>query len=254
MTGVGALLRKELLEQRRTMRLVIVGGLFLAFGILSPVIAKYTPEIIGALVPADQLPLVLPTPTLADAIGQFVKNVGGTLTLAAILLAMGLVASEKERGTAAFVLTRPAGRGAFIVAKMAAVAITLGLAMALAGAGAYVYTVWLFSAPPVVGFAEMCALLWLGQVVIAAITLLGSALVRSAVAAAAIGFAAYVGLTILSALPMIGPYTPMGLQGPAMSLALGADPGDLVGPIVVNVGLVVGATLLAWLSFRRQEL
>jgi len=254
MTGVGALLRKELLEQWRTMRLGIVAGLFLALGILSPVIAKYTPEIFSALLPADQLPIVIPTPTMADAIGQFVKNVGGTLTLAAILLAMGLVASEKERGTAAFVLTRPAGRGAFIVAKMAALTVTLGLSMALAGAGAYVYTTWLFAAPPIVGFAAMCVLLWLGQVVIAALTLLGSTLVRSAIAAGAIGFAAYIGLTILSALPTIGPYTPMGLQGPAMSLALGTEPTDLLGPILVNVGLVVAATLLAWLSLRRQEL
>jgi ABC-2 type transport system permease protein len=254
LTGVDALLRKELLEQWRTMRLVIVAGLFLAFGILSPVIAKYTPEIFAALLPADQLPIVIPTPTLTDAIGQFVKNVGGTLTIAAILLAMGLVASEKERGTAAFVLTTPAGRGAFIVAKLTAVAVTLGLSMAVAGAGAYVYTAWLFSAPSPAGFAAMCLLLWLGQVVIASITLLGSALVRSVVAAGAIGFAAYIGLTILSALPMIGPYTPMGLQGPAMALTLGSNPGDLVGPILANVGLVVGATLLAWLSFRRQEL
>jgi ABC-2 type transport system permease protein len=254
MTGVGTLLRKELLEQWRTMRLVIVAGLFLAFGILSPVLAKYTPEIVAALLPADQLPIVIPTPTTADAIGQFVKNVGGTLTLAAILLAMGLVATEKERGTAAFVLTRPAGRGAFIVAKMTAVALTLGLAMALSGAGAYVYTAWLFSAPPIGGFAAMCVLLWLGQVVIAAMTLLGSTLVRSTVAAGAIGFGAYIGLTLLSALPTIGPYTPMGLQGPAMSLALGTDPTELAGPIVVNVGLVVGATLFAWASLRRQEL
>jgi ABC-2 type transport system permease protein len=254
MTGIGPLLRKELLEQRRTMRLLIVAGLFLVCGILSPVIAKYTPEIFGALLPAGQLPIDIPTPTLADAIGQFVKNVGGTLTLAAILLAMGLVSAEKERGTAAFVLTRPAGRGAFIVAKMVAVAVTLGLSMALGGAGAYVYTTWLFTAPPVGGFIAMCVLLWLGQLVIAALTLLGSTLVRSTIAAGAIGFGAYIGLSLLSALPTIGPYTPMGLQGPAISLAMGTEPTELAGPILVNVGLVVGATLLGWLSLRRQEL
>ena len=75
---------------------------------LSPVLAKYTPELIKALVPANQVPVILPVPTTADAIAQFVKSVGQTLTLAAILLAMGSVATEKERGTAAFILTRPA--------------------------------------------------------------------------------------------------------------------------------------------------
>jgi len=253
-TGLAVLVRKELLEQRRTLRLVVVGAVFLAFGMLSPVLAKYFPELIKALVPANQVPPNLPVPTTADAVAQFVKNVGQTLTLAAILLAMGTVAAEKERGTAAFILTKPASRAAFVVAKLVGLGATLGVAMIAAGLGAYAYTAWLFTAPPVAGYAAMCVLLWLSLLVIAALTLLGSALVRSAVAAGAIGFAAYIGLAVVSALPTIGPYTPAGLQGPAAQLALGEAASDLVGPIVVNVLIVAGATALAWLSFRRQEL
>lgn len=254
MTGFAVLLRKELFEQWRTMRLGIVTGLFLAFGILSPILAKYTPEIIGALVPAGSIPLTIPTPTTKDAIDQFVKNVGSTLTLAGILLAMGLVAAEKERGTAAFILTKPAGRGAFIAAKFAALAVTLGVAMAVAGGAAYGYTAWLFEAPPIAGYAAMCVLLWLGQLVIASATLLGSALVRSVAPAAGIGFAAFIGASILSALPTIGRYTPPGLLGPAAALGLGEDPGPLLGPVAINVTLAAGAVILAWISFRRQEL
>ena len=254
MTGFGVLLRKELLEQWLTMRLVIVVGLYLAFGILSPIFARYLPEIIGALVPPDQLPIALPTPTVVDAVSQFVKNVGSTLTLVAILLAMGLVASEKERGTAAFILTKPAGRAAFLAAKFGAVGLTLGIAMAVSGAAAYGYTALLFEAPPLGGFVAMCALLWLGQLVIASFTLLGSALVRSVAPAAGIGFAAFIGLSIVSALPTLGPYTPPGLLGPATALAAGTDPGNVLGPVAVNAALAVGAVVFAWLSFRRQEL
>ncbi len=254
MTGLSVLVRKELLEQWRTMRLVIVVVVFLAFGILSPVLAKYTPELIKALVPPNQVPPNLPLPTIADAIGQFVKNVGQTLSLAAILLAMGAIATEKERGTAAFLLTKPASRAAFIVAKFVALGATLGVAMIAAGVAAYGYTAWLFTAPPIAGFAAMCALLWLSLLVIGAVTLLGSALARSAVAGGAIGFAAYIVLAIVSALPTIGPYTPAGLGGPATQLALGQPPTDLVGPLAANVLIVSGATVLAWLSFRRQEL
>jgi ABC-2 type transport system permease protein len=253
-TGLAVLVRKELLEQWRTFRLVIVVVVFVAFGILSPVLAKYTPELIKALVPAGQLPVALPVPTMADAIVQFTKNVGQTLTLAAILLAMGSIATEKERGTAAFLLTKPASRAAFVVAKLAGIAATLAIAMAAAGVAAYAYTAWLFSPPPALGFAGMCVVLWLGLLVVGAITLLGSALTRSAIAAGAIGFGAYIGLAIVSALPTIGPYTPAGLQGPAMQLALGETPPDLVGPIVVNVLIVAASTALAWASFRGQEL
>jgi ABC-2 type transport system permease protein len=254
MTGLTVLLRKELLEQWRTMRLVIVTIVFIAFGIMSAVFARYLGEIVTALVPADQIPVALPTPTMADAIDQLVKNVGQTLSLGVILLAMGLVASEKERGTAAFILTRPASRAAFITAKLAALAVTLGVAMAACGAAAYAYTAWLFEPPPAAGFAATCLLLWLSLLAVGALTLLGSTLVRSTVAAGAIGFAAYVGLAIVSALPTIGPYTPAGLFGPAMRLGAGADAGDVVGPVLANVLIVAGATVAAWLALRRQEL
>ena len=125
MTGYRVLLRKELREQWRTMRLGIVVIVYLVFGILSPVLARYMPELITGMLPPDQVPLRLPTPTTADAIDQFVKNVGGTLTIAAVLLAMGMIVAEKERGTAAFILTKPAGRGAFVGAKLTALAATL---------------------------------------------------------------------------------------------------------------------------------
>lgn len=254
MTGYRVLLRRELLEQWRTMRLGIVVIVFLLFGLLSPVLARYTPELIGSFLPPDQLPLRLPTPTTADAISQFIKNVGGTLTLAGVLLAMGMVASEKERGTAAFILTKPAGRGAFVAAKLTALAVTLGLAMAASGAAAYAYTGWLFTAPPIGGFAAMVLSIWLAQLSIASLTLLGSALVRSVVAAGALGFAAYVILALVSALPTIGQYTPAGLQNAAGELALGGMPPTIVAAVAANLALVAGAGVLAWLALRRQEI
>lgn len=254
MIGLPVLIRKELFEQWRTMRLVILTVVFLAFGIMSPVLAKYTPELVKALVPPNQLPVALPAPTVADAIAQFGKNVGQILTVAAILLSMGAIATEKERGTAAFILTKPASRAAFVVAKLVGIATTLAVAMAAAGLASYAYTAWLFTPPSATGYVAMCVLLWLSLLGIAAITLFGSALTRSAIAAGAIGFAAYIGLAVISALPTVGPYTPAGLQGPAMQLALGEATSELGGPLLANALIVAGATLLAWLSLRRQEL
>ena len=55
---------------------------------------------------------------LRDAADQFLKNLGQAGILTAILLAMGSVANEKERGTAALILSKPASRGAFLGAKL----------------------------------------------------------------------------------------------------------------------------------------
>ena len=91
----------------------------------------------------------LPPPTTADAIVQLAKNVGQLGVVVAILLAMGAVAAEKERGTAAFVLTLPAGRAAFLGAKLLAIGFTLLVAVALAAAGDWLYTTILFEPLPI---------------------------------------------------------------------------------------------------------
>jgi hypothetical protein len=104
------------------------------------------------------------------------------------------------------------------------------------------------------GFVAATVLLWLSLVVFAAITFLGSTLTRSALAAAGIGVVAFIVIGILSAFPAIAPYLPVGLGAPARAVALGQPPGDLVGPLLANVALIVVAPALAWLSFRRQEL
>lgn len=254
MTGYRVLLRKELREQWRTMRLGILVIVYLVFGILSPVLARYMPELITGMLPPDQVPLRLPTPTTADAIDQFLKNVGGTLTIAAVLISMGMIVSEKERGTAGFILTKPAGRGAFVGAKLTALAATLALALAISGVAAYAYTVWLFEPLPVAGFAAMVVLAWLAQLSIASITLLASAVVRSVVAAGAMGFAAYAILAMLSALPTVGAYLPAGLQSAAGEVAFGQVPSTLGVAIAVNVAIVAAAGFLAWLALRRQEI
>jgi ABC-2 type transport system permease protein len=252
-TGFRVLLRKELLEQVRTWRLVVVVIVFAIFGIGSPALARYTPELVKAFA-GNQFTLRVPTPTVADAVAQFLKNLGQTGILAAVLLSMGSVATEKERGTAALLLTKPVTRGAFLAAKLVAIAITLGIGILAAGSVGYAYTALLFSAPSLAGYAAMCGLLLLSLVGYASLTFLGSTLVRSPLPAAAIGVGAMVVLAILSVLPTIGANAPGNLNGPATALALGKTADPLLGPLMATIGLIVVSYLLAWLAFRRQEL
>jgi ABC-2 type transport system permease protein len=247
----GVLLRKELTESWRTLRLGTVVLVFGIAGLLSPVVARYTPEMLRAFMP-ESLPLTLPDPVIADAIAQYAKNVGGLLTLAAVLLAMGMIATERERGTAAFLFTRSVGRGAFVAAKLATLALILGLADVVAGAAAYGYTAWLFAPPPPLGFAALVVCLWLSHLAIGSLTLAGSAALRSVTAAAAFGVAAYLVLAVLSALPVIGPWTPAGLQAVGVGLADGGAP-DGLASLAANLVLIAGGGLAAVAVLRRQE-
>jgi ABC-2 type transport system permease protein len=252
MTSFEVLLAKELREQLRTMRLVVVLAVFGAFGILSPALAKALPDIIKAA--GGDIQITVPTPTVRDAMDQFTKNVGQIGALIAILISMGAVATEKERGTAGFLLTKPVGREEFLLGKIAAIAIVLGLGLALAGILAGVYTAFLFEPLSVPGTVASLALLWLSLAVYAAVTFLASVVTRSALVAGGIGFGAFIVAGIVSALPTIGQYMPNGLSRPAVSLALGLPGGDLAGPILVNLVLIVLALGAAGIAFRGQEL
>src|SRR4029078_6308053 len=124
------------------------------------------------------------------------------------LLAMGSVAVEKERGTAALLLTKPVSRGAFLLAKLLAIAATLLVGLLLGAVGGYYYTLILFEAVPTLGWAALASLLLVALVAYASLTFLGSVLSRSSLAAAAIGIGAMVVLAIVSALPSGGAVTP----------------------------------------------
>lgn len=253
MTGLGLMLGKELREQVRTMRLVVVVAVFAIFGLLSPVVARYTREIVEA-VGGGQFGGMIPDPTVADAVIQLTKNVGQFGVVIAILVAMGAVAAEKERGTAGFILTKPVTRVAFIVAKVVAIGSLLALALAVAGALAWVYTAILFEPLPVAGFAAAVGLLWLSLAVFAALTFLASVVAPSGIVAGGIGFGAFVLAGILSALPGIGAYLPTSLWGAADQLAVGVVPDPLLGPVLFNAAVVAAAIGLAAAVFRRQEL
>lgn len=246
-------LRKELLEQWRTYRMFLIAIVLIAFGMLSPLIAKITPELLRLLPGGDQLVGILPAPTVADAITQYIKNINQFAFLLAVLTTMGAVAQEKERGTAVLMLVKPLGRGAFLAAKFTALAITYLASILLAGLAAYYYTMVLFSAPDLTPWLLMNVLLWLYTLVYIAITLLASTLLKSQAGAAAIGFGAMAVISILGAVPNLNTYLPGQLINWAAT-AFTNPAATSWAAVCVSLGLISACLLSAWAIFEKQEL
>lgn len=245
------LLRKELLEQWRTMRLPSFLVVFFFVGVLSPATARYLPRLLEALGGAA-FAAAFPAPTIQDAYAQLAKNVGQLGTLVVIVISMAAVSSERERGTLAFLFSKPVARGSFLAAKLAGLGATLLLGTLLAGAVAYLYTALLF-APPTWGFVLLCLASFLTLLVFAAITLAASAITGSAVAAGGTGIVALLVFGMLSILPAVGPYAPTGALARATEIMSGASPETLLGPLVAQVGIVAVAFAVSLAAFSRQE-
>jgi len=256
MMGFRVLLAKELREQLRTNRFIAVVAVFVLFGIIGPLTDRYMKELIDAIgSQSGGFTIEVPGPSLDGVAAQILKNLSQFGIICALLLAMGSVAWEKERGTAGMILTKPASRAAFLAAKLVAISATLGVGVVLGFGIAYVYTLLLYPTVfPLGGYVAMALLLWWEIVIFAAITLMGSTVTRSAIAAAGIGLVALIVLGIVAALPVVGPYMPPSLGGPALKLVLGQDAGDILGPVLFNLALVPALFGITWLAFRRQEL
>lgn len=253
MRAYGLLVRKELLESLRTLRLPVVLIVFALLGLVSPVLARYVREILQAF-GGTQFEGVIPDPVARDAVSQLTRNLGQFGVLIAILVTMGSVANEKERGTVAFLLTKPIGRGAFLGAKVTTIGGLLAVATLLAGVLCWAYTAILFEPLPLLGYAAAIMVVWLSLAVFAALTFAASVVAPSALVAGGIGLGLLLVAGFASVLPGLAPYLPTGLWGIADELAVGNAPDPTLGPIVVNVVIILAAIGLAWWSFRRQEL
>jgi ABC-2 type transport system permease protein len=256
-SGFGILIRKELLESWRTRRLPVVATLFLVVGMISPLTAKYLPDILKAAL-GDQMTIPIPTPTAVMALDQLQKNLAQLGALVAIALAMGGVSGELDRGTAALVLAQPVTRAAFLAAKLVAIGVVLALATLMAGIAAWVYTAVLFEPLPVGGWIAMVVLSWLALAAWSALTFLASAAARSTAAAAGVGFVAWIAVSLAAIVPTFDRFLPTGLTVPAIQLAAGATDGLDAAKLATAIGgtaaIVVASMAGAILVFRRREL
>ena len=247
-------LGKELLQQWRTKRVLVITAVFTLFGLISPLIANFTPELLRSVSGAEQFADLVPTPTTADALGQYIKNITQFGFIIAVLQGMGAVAGEKEKGTAALILSKPLPRWAFLLSKFSAQALIYLLAFALAAVGAYYYTLVLFEPLALLPFmlGNLLLLVWL--LAFAAVTLLGSAVAASTGAAAAVALAGAVALLLAGSLPRVGSLAPGGLVTWAGQLGLGSGVQPNGGALAATLVLVVISLVAALAVFEGQEL
>lgn len=249
------LLRKELLEQWRTRRLLVLGALFLFFGFLGPITAQLTPELLKLVgTTAPGVVIHLPPPSVNDAVGQYLKNLAQILPLAVLLVAMGSVVGEKERGTLPMVLAKPIPRGSVLGAKFVALVTSVAVSLFLGAVAAFYYTQILFGGLPLGGFLALNLLAGLYLLVVLSLTFLASTVARSTVVAAALAIGLWLAQAILAGLPRVGRASPSALLGWAAQVGVGIQGKGEWLALWVSLAIVAASFGVAWWSFRRQEL
>ena len=254
MTGYRLLLEHEIVGAWRTYRIAAICLLFVLIGVAAPVVLRFGTDLVTQIAPPD--------PELGFdevGVGDVVEALLGLLTrfgaIAAVLLAMGSVAGERERGTMAFTLSKPVGRVAYIWSKFVAMAMILGVGTLLAVLAGWLYTSLLFDMQARMPWLQLAILAWLYLLVPTALTLLASALAPSSMGAAALALGALLVLAIASTVPTLDRWLPNGLIELARAAALRDDSVDLDAgrTIGVTVAFVATPLVLTWLRLRRLD-
>lgn len=250
MSGYRAMLRKETREITRTWRIWLLVGAFTFFGTVDPVLARYTPAIIGSVLGPD---FPFPDPTHLDAFAQWAKDLTQTLMIVVLALAAGSIASEANSGSLIIPLTRPLTRQAFVLAKGTALLAAVTLAGVLGTLATWGVTALLFGAVDATPLWAAFGTWVLLAALFGAVTVAASSAINSTIGALAIGFGAYIVVSVAALWPPLRENSPAGLPGMVGKLALEQDVA-LAWPLVTGVVAVVLFAGLAVLIFRRREL
>jgi len=260
LAGFNNMLGKELGEWFGTRRWLahLLAWLVLITGSVAGVAAMLTapallqPELAASAAPAAVYPPLLQA---FFQISMMVTAVGAATS------AQGVLIGERQLGTAAWILSKPASRSAFVLAKLAAYATALlVLAVALPSVAGY-GAIWMLAerAPNLVGIVAGVGVWGLHLLFYLALTLmLGTLLAsRGPVLGIGLGFL-FAGIFLPSIFPIGMVIFPWSLPGLSMMLALGADAAGAISttaiiPLLATIMWTVLFIVVALWRFERQE-
>ncbi len=142
MNAFFAFVQKEILEIWRTKKILLLLVIFSLFGIMNPLIAKLTPEILkisfGESVP-------IPIPTSLDSWTQFYKNISQMGVYLFAIIFSGIASQEVAKGTLIPLTTKGLKRRTVILSKWVVLYVQWVLSILWCFGITYGYTLYYFS-------------------------------------------------------------------------------------------------------------
>ena len=251
-----AFTRKEITHQLRSGKLVILGILFLLFGIMNPAIAKLTPWLLEAM--ADSLEgsgmtITAVTITAMDSWVQFFKNIPIAF-IAFILLEGSIFTTEYETGTLVLSLTKGLARYKVILAKTTVLAMMWSIGYWLCFGVTYGYNDYFWSNTLAQNLWLSAICWWIFGLWVIGLTVLFSVLAKSSGAVLA-GTGGVVFLSyLLGMVPKIKEYLPTVLTDGNALIYGTVDPGRYTAPLIITIILSILFITLSIPLFGKKEL
>jgi len=248
-------MRKELTENIRTKRLLVLGCVFLFFAITSPLLTRYMGEFFALIMPAGDeigqaLIEVMQDPQWFESYAQLYSNLGQIGILAVLFMYMGTVQREIRSGTASLMFSKGLGFGSFILAKFTMAVILTTVITVVSALVTYAYTFLLFDEAGQISDILAGSLVFsIGTLMLLSVIILCSSLTKSSAVSGGLSMGVYFALIISTVIPRIGRFSPQNLFSYPVAISIGHFADELT----VNILLAVAVTILA-LFFATERL
>ncbi len=251
-----AFMKKEWMEQIRSSRLMILGLIFLAFGIMNPAIAKLTPWMMEMLAETMEESGLAVTEVKVDAMTswtQFYKNIPMAL-IAFVLLQSNIFTKEYQSGTLILALTKGLERYKVVLAKTIVLISTWTAGYWLCYGVTYVYNAYFWD-NSIANHLGIAALYWwlMGIWVIALMVLfsvMSSSNSGVLLGTGGIFFVVY----LLSLIPKLKEYMPTQLMNGMNLLMKTTEPGDYTKALIVAGISMIVCFIISISLFNKRRL
>ena len=232
---------KELLELRRSGRLLLLVILFTVFGVMNPATAKLTPWLLQTMsdsLEASGITVTEYTVTAMDSWVQFFKNMPMAMLVILVMFG-GIFTSEYARGTLIPLLAKGLGRNAVAAAKTFTMLLVWSAGYLLSYGITCFYNDYYWDSSVVKNYAFAAFGLWLfGVLLISCITFFSSFAGSTLQVLLGVG-AVYIALTLSAMIGTIREYLPSFLLQSGDLLTGQAQPSDYTSAVCITAAASV---------------
>lgn len=247
-----SLWKLEWIRLFRTKRWIALLGVYVFFGLVGPLTARYISEILESF--GGGVQVVVPEPVAADGIASYVSNAAQIGLLVSVGVAAAALAFDAKPQMGVFLRTRVARTSDIIAPRYLVVTAAVVAAFTLGSVAAlYESTVLMGSLPFggwLLGTLLGCLYLAFAVAVVAAV----AGKTQSVLIAATVSIGVLLLLPIVGIAPLVGEWLPSHLVGAIDSLVRGGPALDYLRASLVTMALTLGSLALAVRWAEQREL
>lgn len=249
-----AFLKKEGIEVVRTHKLMLIVIVFVLIGMLNPITAKFTPQIIKEFMPEGMV-IAINEPTAVDSWMQFFSNVPQMGLIVLVILFSGIMSNEFAKGTLINMLTKGLSRRVVIYSKFSISLIIWTISYVLCFLVTFIYTDYFWDTSNINNLFLAIFLLWLFGTLLLSTIILGGVIFKSNYACLLFTGTIVALMFLINIVPAVSEYNPVFLVSNNMQLIMDKiDIKEALRPIIIALAAILIEIYLSVKIFNKKEI